>query len=51
MTPLVLLPGTMRDARLRPPQTEALAATHAHHLAPIAGQSTTQAPAAEAPAR
>ena len=51
MSPLLLLPGTMRDSRPQAPRTEALTATHALHVTPIAGQGTTQALAPEVPAR
>ena len=51
MTPLLLPPGMMCDALLGAPRTDTLAATRAHHGAPIAGQGTAQALAAEVPAR
>jgi pimeloyl-ACP methyl ester carboxylesterase len=47
MTPLVLLPGMMCDARLFAPQTAALSARRAVHLAPIGGHDSMAALAAE----
>lgn len=40
MTPLVLLPGMMCDARLFAPQIAALSGRHTVHCAPIGGQDT-----------
>ena len=40
MTPLVLLPGMMCDARLFAPQIAALSGTHPIHCAPIGGHNT-----------
>lgn len=40
MTPLVLLPGMMCDARLFAPQTAALGGTRAIHHAPVGGAET-----------
>jgi pimeloyl-ACP methyl ester carboxylesterase len=55
MTPLVLLPGMMCDARLFGPQIEAFSSVMPLHLAPITAFDTIQALAAEvlaqAPAR
>lgn len=47
MTPLVLLPGMMCDARLFAPQIGALSGRHAIHCAPIGGHDTMLALAAE----
>ncbi len=47
MTPLVLLPGMMCDARLYGPQIAALSGSRAVHLAPIGGHDTMAALAAE----
>ncbi|MFO1145011.1 MAG: alpha/beta hydrolase [Amaricoccus sp.] len=47
MTPLVLLPGMMCDARLFAPQIAAVSATRAVHCAPIGGHDTMAALAAE----
>ena len=47
MTPLVLLPGMMCDARLFAPQIAAVSATRAVHCAPIGGHDTVAALAAE----
>ena len=47
MTPLVLLPGMMCDARLFAPQTAALSFSRAIHVAPIGGHETMQALARE----
>ena len=47
MTPLVLLPGMMCDARLFAPQVAALSPRRALHLAPIGGHDTMSALAAE----
>lgn len=47
MTPLVLLPGMMCDARLFAPQVAALGAGRAIHLAPITGHPSIGALAAE----
>ena len=47
MTPLVLLPGMMCDARLFAPQIAAFGGARAIHLAPITGHDTTAALAAE----
>jgi pimeloyl-ACP methyl ester carboxylesterase len=46
MTPLVLLPGMMCDARLFAPQIAALSARRAVHCAPIGAADTVQALAA-----
>lgn len=43
MTPLVLLPGMMCDARLFAPQITALSGAAAIHLAPITGQDNMEA--------
>lgn len=55
MTPLVLLPGMMCDARLYGPQVAALSGRVPLHLAPVTGQASVEALAAEilagAPAR
>ena len=47
MTPLVLLPGMMCDARLFAPQINALSGVHPIHCAPIGGHDTVGALAAE----
>lgn len=47
MTPLVLLPGMMCDARLFAPQVAAISATRAVHCAPIGGHEGVAALAAE----
>ena len=47
MTPLVLLPGMMCDARLFGPQTAALSGHRPVHLAPIGGHDSMAALAAE----
>ncbi len=47
MTPLVLIPGMMCDARLFGPQIAALSGTRAVHLAPIAARDTVAALAAD----
>ncbi len=47
MTPLVLLPGMMCDARLYAPQIAALGGARALHLAPIGGHPSIEALAAE----
>ena len=47
MTPLVLLPGMMCDARLYGPQVAALSGRWTVHLAPIGGHDTMAALAAE----
>ena len=47
MTPLVLLPGMMCDARLFGPQINALSGARTIHVAPISGHDTVQALAAE----
>jgi pimeloyl-ACP methyl ester carboxylesterase len=47
MTPLILLPGMMCDARLFGPQIGALSATCTLHLPPIGGADTVQALAAQ----
>ena len=47
MTPLVLLPGMMCDARLYGPQVAAISGRRAVHLAPIGGHDTMAALAAE----
>jgi pimeloyl-ACP methyl ester carboxylesterase len=47
MTPLVLLPGMMCDARLFGPQVAALSGRRPVHLAPIAGHDSIAALAAE----
>ncbi|AUH34249.1 alpha/beta fold hydrolase [Paracoccus tegillarcae] len=47
MTPLVLLPGMMCDARLFAPQIAALGLDRTLHLPPIAGHATMAALAAE----
>ncbi len=47
MTPLVLLPGMMCDARLFAPQVGGLGGRRAVHLAPIAGHASIAALAAE----
>lgn len=47
MTPLVLLPGMMCDARIFAPQINALSAHRAVHVAPIGAQDTVQTLAAE----
>ncbi|WP_167647309.1 alpha/beta fold hydrolase [Mameliella alba] len=47
MTPLVLLPGMMCDARLFAPQIAALSGNRAVHCAPIGAHDTMQALAAE----
>ena len=47
MTPLVLLPGMMCDARLFGPQIDALSGTRPIHIAPITGHDSTAALAAE----
>ncbi|WP_300444572.1 alpha/beta hydrolase [uncultured Mameliella sp.] len=46
MTPLVLLPGMMCDARLFAPQIAAFSGTRAVHCAPIGGHDSMQALAA-----
>lgn len=55
MTPLVLLPGMMCDARLYGPQVAALSGRVPLHLAPVTGQASVEALATEilagAPAR
>ncbi|EAR52885.1 hydrolase, alpha/beta fold family protein [Oceanicola granulosus HTCC2516] len=51
MTPLVLLPGMMCDARLFSPQTTYFSGRRAVHHAPISGAETVQALAAEVLAR
>lgn len=55
MTPLVLLPGMMCDARLFAPQIAALSGTRPLHLAPITGRDRVEALAGDvldqAPAR
>jgi pimeloyl-ACP methyl ester carboxylesterase len=47
MTPLVLLPGMMCDARLYAPQLAAMSGGRAVHLAPIGGHDTMAALAAD----
>lgn len=47
MTPLVLIPGMMCDARLFSPQISAFSATHPIALAPIADHDTVEALAAD----
>jgi len=47
MTPLVLLPGMMCDARLFAPQTAALSGTRAVHHAPLSGHDTVESLAAD----
>ena len=47
MTPLVLLPGMMCDARLFGPQIAAFSGRRAVHVAPLGGAETTAALAAE----
>lgn len=47
MTPLVLLPGMMCDARLFGPQIASLSATHTLHLPPLIGADTMATLAAE----
>ena len=47
MTPLVLLPGMMCDARLVAPQINALSGGRAVHLAPITGQDNIASIASE----
>ncbi len=42
MTPLVLLPGMMCDARLFSPQIAAMSARRAVHYAPVNGNHVTQ---------
>ena len=48
MTPLVLLPGMMCDARLFGPQMEALSSERTLHLPPLTGHDTVEALAAGA---
>ncbi len=47
MTPLVLLPGMMCDARLFAPQIAAISGTRAVHVAPIGAHESMEALAAE----
>ena len=47
MTPLVLLPGMMCDARLFAPQIETLSTTRAIHYAPIGGHDSMSELASE----
>lgn len=47
MTPLVLIPGMMCDARLYGPQIEALSGQLSLHLAPITARDTVEALAAD----
>jgi pimeloyl-ACP methyl ester carboxylesterase len=47
VTPLVLIPGMMCDARLYGPQCDALSGRHTVHLAPITAHDTIEALAAD----